>query len=100
MKTNLVIGLSVLLLVGAVASEAQAGRIDKRQRRQAMRIEQGVKSGELTKGEAKRLSREEHRINRMEKRARADGKVTAKEHAKIEAAQDKANKDIQEQKHD
>lgn len=75
-------------------------RIDKRQANQEQRIEQGEKSGALTKKEAARLEKGQARVQKMENKALADGKVTAKERARIEKAQDRQSKKIYREKHD
>jgi polyhydroxyalkanoate synthesis regulator phasin len=62
--------------------------IDKRQAEQQKRIDQGVKSGELTAKEAARMEKGQERVQKMEDKAKADGKVTAKERARINQAQD------------
>jgi len=95
--------MKFLLLAIATLSlltvEAEASRRDKRQHLQRERIQQGVKSGELTRGEAHRLRRQQRHINRVERRAEADGVVTAREEAKIERKQDRASKNIGFKKH-
>ena len=90
------ISISVL----AIADWAHAGRVNNRQANQRSRIAQGVKSGELTHGEAKKLRAEERHIRRVERRAKADGEMTPAERARIEKLQDKASHDIYQQKHD
>jgi len=75
-------------------------RIDKRQANQAARIEQGQKSGALNQKEAARLQKGQAHVQKMENKAVADGKVTAKERARIEHAQDKQSSKIYREKHD
>lgn len=84
----------------ALAQTSSTARIDQRQANQEKRIEQGVKSGELTGKEAARLEKGQARIQTMENKAVADGKVTKKERAKIEKAQDKQSRRIAKEKHD
>ena len=50
--------------------------------------------------EAARLEKGQARVQRMENRAAADGKVTAKERARIERAQDQQSRRIYREKHD
>jgi len=50
-----------------------------RQHRQERRIEQGVRSGELTHQEAKGLRKEERNIRREERAFKSDGKLTRAE---------------------
>jgi hypothetical protein len=92
-----------LLCGSALAQEEhkppiKAPRITKRQLHQQERIKQGVKSGELTKGEAGKLEKQQAKIQHDKKVAKADGKVTPKERRKIRHEQNKASKDIKELK--
>ena len=59
-----------------------------------------MKSGELTKKETARLEKGQARVQKMEDKAMADGKVIKKEQAHIEHAQDQQSKRIYGQKHD
>ena len=98
------------LLIGALALPAFAQTtardpaatpgIDKRQANQQRRIEEGVKSGQLTPREAARLEKGQARIQRMEDRAKADGVVTKQERARIEHAQNVESRKIAREKHD
>ncbi|NLR76415.1 hypothetical protein [Leeia aquatica] len=74
--------------------------INDRQQEQRERIEQGVKSGELTWHETARLAREQRHIKREEARYRADGELTARERADLQRDLNKASRDIHGQKHD
>jgi hypothetical protein len=84
----------------ALAQTTSTPRIDKRQANQDKRIEEGVKSGELTKKEAARLEKGQARIQKMEDKAMADGKMTKSEARKIERAQDRESKAIARETHD
>ena len=84
----------------ALAQTQSTPRIDQRQENQQRRIEQGEKSGALTKKEAARLEKGQARVQKMENKAAADGKITAKERARIEKAQDRQSRQIYKQKHD
>jgi uncharacterized membrane protein YebE (DUF533 family) len=81
------------LIVVLSASSVFAG-IGDRQKNQRARITQGVKNGELTRHEAKKLIREQRHIKRMKMRAKADGTITAKERWRIQKAQDRASRHI------
>jgi hypothetical protein len=74
--------------------------IDQREQNQKRRIKRGVKSGELTKHETKKLLKEEKEIRKDEKEAKADGTVTKEERKEIRREEKKASKDIYKQKHD
>jgi len=79
---------------------ADRDRIDARQARQSDRIRSGVASGDLTRREATALRSEQRGIRRMERHARADGVVTPRESRRLERAQDRASRHINQQRHD
>jgi uncharacterized membrane protein YebE (DUF533 family) len=83
-----------------VLAQPNTPNIDQRQANQQQRIDQGVKSGELTGKEAARLEKGQERVQNMETKAKADGKVTPKERERIENAQNKESKKIHKEKHD
>jgi len=74
--------------------------IDKRKAEQQQRIDQGVKSGQLTDREAASLQKGQAKVQRMEDKAKADGVVTDKERKNITHEQDKQSKRIEREKHD
>jgi uncharacterized membrane protein YebE (DUF533 family) len=85
-----------------IAGQALAGTpvLHQREARQQARIAQGVRSGELTVPEARRLERGQVHLYRMEGAARADGVVTPHERARLERAADVQSRRIYVQKHD
>ena len=103
---------TALLFLGALALPAYAQTtppardpaatpgIDKRQANQERRIQEGVKSGQLTGKEAARLEKGQARVQRMEDRAKADGVVTKKERAQIQQQQNVQSRHIAREKHD
>ena len=86
--------------IGAAAEVDSTKRIDKRQENQENRIEQGRKSGDLSKKEAKRLEKGQRRVDRAEARMADDGKVTKGERKRLETIQDKQSKRIRNQQQD
>ena len=100
MKIQILMGALVIAAGGAALAQPATQRIDQREANQEKRIQQGVKSGELTPREATRLQAEQGRIERAEQRAKADGKVTPQERAKLTRMQDHASRDIAREKHD
>jgi Spy/CpxP family protein refolding chaperone len=76
--------------------------IRHRQRNQQKRIAQGVRSGQLTPGEAARLERKQAKVNREVRRdlRRNGGKLTPAERARITREQNKASREIAREKHD
>ena len=63
------------------------------------RIEQGVKSGELTNREAGSLERGQARVDRTEARAAKDGHIGKREQAVIQGKEDHQSKRIFNKKH-
>jgi hypothetical protein len=78
---------------------AKTPRVNHRQIHQQTRIKQGVKSGELTKGETSTLEKEQAKIQSDKKEAKSDGKVTPQERRHLRREQKKASRDIYRLKH-
>jgi len=95
--------LLTVAVLGALSLPAFAQyptpQIDQRQERQERRIEQGVRSGELTPRETARLERGQARIRQMERQALADGHISRRERAAINREQDRQNQLIARLKH-
>jgi hypothetical protein len=90
---------TLLLSVGS-AAVAGTPRLDRREANQQARIVQGVRSGELTWPEARRLERGEVRLNHQEALAKSDGVVTHAERAHLERKANRMSDRIYVQKHD
>ena len=99
----------VLTLAGAVAvvsaSHADTHRtrdpgVNQRQHNQRERIQQGVKSGELTRRETGRLVEEQRDIRQLERGYKSDGTLTGAERRDLQHEQNQASRDIYRQKHD
>lgn len=92
--------LAAAVLVPTLSSAAprhqaqRRGHIDARQDHQQDRIDQGKRSGQITRREAHKLEKQQRGIERAENRAKADGVVTRREARKIERTQNKASRDI------
>ena len=97
--TVVLLVLCATLWAGSAAAQMQTPKVDKREHRQQERIRQGVKGGELTPAETKRLEMQQARINRDEQKAKSDGTVTPHERAKLQHEQNKASKTIYRRKH-
>ncbi|MFN7924881.1 MAG: hypothetical protein U0Q16_32580 [Bryobacteraceae bacterium] len=94
------LGMTAAMLVAAGVMCA-ADRPAVRQRNQQARIAQGVRSGELTRPEARRLERQEAQLHREIVRDRVDGGgLSLAERAKIERQQNAMSRRIWNQKHD
>ena len=89
---------AIALVLGtafASASFAQNTATDvQRDVNQQQRIEQGLKSGELTTKEAAKLEQGEAHVDRMESQALKNGKLSPEEKARIQRAQNAESKEI------
>ena len=74
-------------------------RVDRRQDKQRSRIAEGRRSGELSRGEFRRLKKQQRKIGRMERRFYSDGHLSGKERRRLERAQDRASRRIAHFKH-
>ena len=86
--------------VNALSSPSSHSLTDRHQANQEQRIDQRIRSRELNRREAARLDRGQERVNRMEDRALADGKIGKGEFRRIENAQNAQSQRIYRQKHD
>ena len=75
-------------------------KIDARQAKQEVRIQQGVASGALNTKEATRLENGQARVATAEAKAKADGTVSKQERAKLTRMENKQSRHIKRQKHD
>jgi hypothetical protein len=73
--------------------------IDARRAWEQRRIVNGVRTGQLTWGEYRHLEREQARIARDERRAKADGYVSPYERNRLNRELDRASGDIYRLKH-
>jgi uncharacterized membrane protein YebE (DUF533 family) len=83
-----------------VLAQTSTPNIDQRQANQQQRIDQGVKSGQLTGKEAARLEKGQEHVQKVEDKAKADGVVTKKERARIQHAENVQSRHIAREKHD
>lgn len=94
-------GFMFLLSIPAFAHGGgdRAPRARNRQHLQQKRIVQGVRSGELTRGELRRLGREQHSIRHERREAWADGELSRSERRDIFREQNQASRHIYRAKH-
>ena len=83
-----------------VQNTAPKSEIEKRDREQQKRIGEGIENGSLNSREAAKLETKDAKIQRQERKVRADGQVTPQEKARINREQNKESKAIYRQKHD
>ena len=93
--------ISGILLTGILCTPLFAANpVYRREQAQRARIRQGVRTGELTRNETRRLAKEEARIRAVERKAKSDGEITKKEARKLDRVLDKASRNIHRQKND
>ncbi len=91
--TAIAAGFAVYAIATAASAQNAADTV-QRDVNQQNRIEDGLKSGQLSTKEAGKLEREESHIDKMEANALKDGKMTEAEKQRIERAENKASRDI------
>ena len=99
----------VLTLAGVLAAVSASHADDRRtrdpgvnarQHNQRERIQQGVKSGELTRRETGRLTEQQRDVRQLERAYESDGTLTGAERRDLQHEQNQASRDIYRQKHD
>lgn len=97
-------GIVAVALSAASFTAEAAGRhdpgVNHRQANQQSRIGQGVRQGDLTRGETRHLERQQGHIAREEARYKADGHLSRWERADLHRDQNQASRDIRRERHD
>ena len=114
MKTIAVVA-TLIVTAPFLASMAEAGQnqpgsrppaavrdpgVNAHQHHQQHRIQQGVRSGELTRTETRELRTEQKQIRQMERDYKSDGVLTRPERKELHQAQQEASRNIYAEKHD
>ena len=99
MKTTVIAAL--LAAAAAGAALPATAQVAQRQDNQAARINQGVRSGELTHHELHHLNRQQDKIARTEAkmRARHGGRLSGHDHKKLARMQNHADHSIRRANH-
>ena len=103
-RTFVTLALSTLLstlMTGTAFAQVTGQTIHERKENQQARIAQGVRSGQLTRGETRNLERRERSVNRQERAMRrADGgHLTAADKAALTRRQNNISRSIYRDKH-
>lgn len=100
MKTTaLIAAVLATAITLPVFAQTATPQINQTQRNQESRIDQGVRSGELTPAEAGKLQQQQGQIRADKRAAKADGVVTATERTRIKREQAHASRSIRHKKH-
>lgn len=97
MKTFAFAGLALVLASGPALADTPY--VDQREHRQAHRIHDGIKNGELTYREAGQLIRGQARVRRLESHFKSDGVVTPGERAVLHRQLNRQSVRIYNKKH-
>jgi len=94
---------TILVLMGglvvALPPVARSAEIQKHERHEEKRIDRGEHRGSLTDKEAAKLEGKEDAIEEERAEAKADGKITKREHKSIRHEQKELSQDIYRKKH-
>lgn len=105
MRNVVLSGLTITLMLSVFPAIAgpYATRdpgVSARQFNQHHRIGQGVRSGELTRGEVKGLAGEQRAIRQEKRQYKSDGVLTRSERRDLHQDQNAASRSIYQEKHD
>jgi hypothetical protein len=96
MKKIMIVAAMLLITLATVQAQTP---VNARQKAQRTRIAEGRVHGDLTKGEAALLNKQQRNIRRSECVAKADGVVTVRERRELHRKQHRANHAIRRAKH-
>ena len=101
MKIQILGSLLIAALATTSIAKAQTHTpvIDQREHNQNHRINQGVRSGQLTRNEAHHLRNDERNIHRTERIAKANGHVTHAERQHLRRQENRTSRAIYRDKH-
>lgn len=88
-----------LALPGSARAQDRTPHLNKRQENQQDRIDQGIKSGQLTRGEADRLEAREGRLQANKLEDKAKGPMTRKERVRLNRQANRDSRAIYRAKH-
>ena len=89
-----IVGLTVM-----TSAQTNTSGVTKRQKNQQKRIFKGIKNGNVTGTEYKKLQKQQIKTQRAKRRAKSDGEVTRKERVKLHKRQNKNSRTIYRAKH-
>lgn len=97
--------LAAMLVTGSAFADVPVRgthdpRINTRQVHQRERIQQGVRSGELTRSERRQAIDSHREVRQLERAYKSDGTLTAAERSDLRQAQRQASREIHKNKHD
>lgn len=101
MKSRLTLLAGAFVLsVATAAFAAPPPTLHERMEHMEVRIERGIKNGDLTRREAEGLRHELRAIRQREERMRADGRLSERERARLHEDLDRLDRHITREKRD
>ncbi len=100
MMSSLLAAMLVAASVPATAAERERNGVNPRQQHQQQRIQQGVRQGDLTRGEGRQLQGQARDIRREEHAFRSDGRFTPAERQHVQRDLDRQSRDIRHERND
>lgn len=99
MRTKMLFFLLLMLIAASVGAQNHAPGMRGREFHQRARIAEGRRSGDFTRGEARRLHGQQRRIHHARRHARRDGFISPRERKHFQMRQHHASKNIRRKKH-
>src|ERR1700754_3303179 len=91
--------VAMLAITSVASAQTRTPVINHREHRQERRINQGVRSGELTRNEARHLRNDERRISHEKYMAKANGRMTMGERRHLRHEENRTSRAIRRDKH-
>ncbi len=92
--------MSLLIDSGLAAAQMYGGNVERRLDQREEMIRRGVQSGALTPQEARKLTKEQQRLERQVDRIQADGRITPQERFRLQHKLDQADRRLYRELHD
>jgi len=94
MKKHLIITTACIAGLLIFSQAASAGNLKKRMHRQDQRIQQGIRSGEITPREARKLTRDQRKIRQLRRHYLSDGHLSKRDRKILNKRMDQSSKRI------
>ena len=92
--------ISAAISAPVLAAPPHDPYINAQQHRQHERLQQGVRSGQLTRNETRQLAAQQHGLRQQERAYKSDGVMTSTERQDMRQDQRAASQSIHAEKHD
>jgi Protein of unknown function (DUF4057) len=100
MARVLIAALLTVVMAAPVFANPKSPAVDRREHRQKQRIKEGVRTGQLTRKEARDLSKQQRQIHAKEREMKSDGVLTQQERQELHQDLNESSQQIFQEKHD